>query len=280
MVDATQLEFWLGKFQVLMMDYGVKILTALLIVLLGRWLAKKITNIALKLMTQRGVEITLSRFLDNIIYYTLLAMVLITALGQLGVQTASFVAILGAASLAVALALKDSLSHFSSGVMLILFRPFKVGDFVTVSGESGTVEAVTIFNTVLKTPDNQRKIIPNGQVYNSTITNVTVNPTRRVDVTVGIGYDDDIRAAKEVLEGLLAKHDKVFSDPAPLVAVSALGASSVDLVTKSWVNTSDYWTVYYALTEEIKLAFDEAGISIPFPQQDVHLFTNQAEQKE
>lgn len=263
--------------QPLAISWGGKAFAALVIFLIGKWISRWITNVIVRLMKSRDVDVTLIKFLEGIIYYALLASVVIAAAGQLGIKTTSFLAVLGAASLAIGLALKDSLANFSSGVMLILFRPFKVGDLVSIGGETGVVEAISVFSTILNTADNQRKIIPNGLISNDTITNVTANPTRRVDLIVGIGYDDDIRKAKETLENILADEDRILSDPAPTVAVSNLGASSVDLVVRPWVKTEDYWSVYFAITEKIKLTFDEEGISFPFPQQDVHLI-NPSEQ--
>lgn len=257
--------------QPVVLAYAGKGFVALLIFLIGKWIARRITNVLVRLMKSRDVDVTLIKFLEGIIYYALLASVVIAAAGQLGIKTTSFLAVLGAASLAIGLALKDSLSNFSSGIMLILFRPFKVGDVVTIGGETGKVEAVSVFSTILNTGDNQKKIIPNGAISNATITNITANPTRRVDLVVGIGYDDDIRKAKETLEAILAADTRILQDPAPTVAVSALGASSVDLVVRPWVNTTDYWDVFFSLNETIKLTFDEKGISFPYPQQDVHL---------
>lgn len=265
----------LQSLQPLLIAYGSKIFAALLIFLIGKWFARKITNILVRLLESRKIEITLIGFLEGIVYYTLLTTVLIAAAGQLGIKTTSFLAILGAAGLAVGLALKDSLANFSSGVMLILFHPFKVGDWVTIGGETGKVVQIHVFNTILNTGDNQRKIIPNGAIANDTVTNITANPTRRVDLVVGIGYDDDIRKAKETLEEILAAESRILPDPAPLVAVSELASSSVNLVVRPWVTTDNYWPVYFALTEKIKITFDERGISFPFPQQDVHLFTSE-----
>ena len=257
--------------QPVVLAYAGKGFVALLIFLIGKWIARRITNMLIRLMKSRDVDVTLIKFLEGIIYYALLVSVVIAAAGQLGIKTTSFLAVLGAASLAIGLALKDSLSNFSSGVMLILFCPFRVGDWVTIGGETGKVEAISVFSTILNTGDNQKKIIPNGAISNATITNITANPTRRVDLVVGIGYDDDIRKAKETLEAILATDTRIHKDPAPTVAVSALGESSVDLVVRPWVDTADYWDVFFSLNETIKLTFDEKGISFPFPQQDVHL---------
>ncbi len=261
----------LQSLQPLLMPYLFKGLAALVIFVIGKWLARKITNILVKILEKQGVDITLVKFLEGIVYYALLVSVMIAAVGQLGVKTTSFLAVLGAASLAIGLALKDSLANFSSGVMLILFRPFKVGDVVTVAGETGKVEHISVFSTILNTADNQRKIIPNGGISNATITNITTNPTRRVDLIVGIGYDDDIRLAKETLEKIVAEDSRVLKDPQPLIAVSELADSSVNLAVRPWVATGDYWDVYFSLMEKIKLTFDEKGISFPYPQHDVHL---------
>jgi small conductance mechanosensitive channel len=255
----------------LILTWGLKIVAALAILVIGNWLAKKIAAIFAKMMDRNNVDVTLTKFLKNIIYYALLTAVVIAAAGQLGINTTSFLTVVGAAGLAIGLALKDSLANFSAGVMLILFRPFKVGDVVNVAGETGTVEEITIFNTVMNTADNQKKIIPNGIVASGTITNITANDTRRIDMVFGIGYDDDIKAAEQVFTDIIKAESRVLSDPAPTVAVAELADSSVNFVVRPWVKTGDYWDVKFELTEKIKLALDEAGISIPFPQQDVHM---------
>ena len=255
----------------LLMTWGIRIVAALAILVIGNWLAKKLAGLFVKMMERNDVDVTLTKFLKNIVYYALLTAVVIAAAQELGINTASFLAVVGAAGLAVGLALKDSLANFSAGVMLILFRPFKVGDVVTVAGETGAVEEITIFNTVMNTPDNQRKIIPNGLITSGTITNITANDTRRIDMVFGIGYDDDIKAAEQVFTDMIKADSRVLSDPAPTVAVAELADSSVNFVVRPWVKTADYWEVKFELTEKIKMALDEAGISIPFPQQDVHM---------
>ncbi len=262
----------LKNLQPLIIFYGSKIISAIIIFLVGKWIARKMTNVLVRFLESRKIDITLVGFLEGIVYYALFVTVIIAAVGQLGIKTTSFLAILGAASLAVGLALKDSLANFSSGVMLILFHPFKVGDVVTIGGETGKVIQIHVFNTILNTGDNQRKIIPNGAISNTTITNITANPTRRIDLVVGIGYDDDIRKAKETLEEILAADCRILPSPAPFVAVSELAESSVNFVVRPWVATESYWDVYFELTEKIKLTFDERGISFPFPQRDIHLF--------
>ncbi|MGB3212868.1 MAG: mechanosensitive ion channel domain-containing protein [Desulforhopalus sp.] len=262
----------LKSMQPMLISYGLKISAALLIFLVGKWFSRKLTNVMVRLLQVRRIDMTLIGFLEGIVYYALFVTVVLAAAGQLGIKTTSFLAILGAASLAVGLALKDSLANFSSGVILILFRPFQVGDWVTVGGETGKVEQISVFSTILNTGDNQRKIIPNGTISNSTITNINANPTRRIELIIGIGYDDDIRKAKGTLEEILATESRILPEPAPLVAVSALAESSVNLVVRPWVATENYWDVYFSLTEKIKLTFDEREISFPYPQRDVHLF--------
>ena len=255
--------------------YALNIVIAIAIFIIGKWLARKVTDIAHKLMMKNDkVDETLAKFLDGIIYYVLMVMVVLTALKQLGVDTTSFFAILGAAGLAIGLALKDSLGNFASGVMIIMFRPFKVGDFINAGGVSGSVEEVSIFNTILKTGDNQKLIVPNGAITGGTITNVNAKPERRVDLIVGIGYNDDIKKAKEILNSLVVSDERVLQDKGITVAVSELADSSVNFVVRAWVNTPDYWAVKFDLTENIKLTFDKEGISIPYPQQDVHHYNH------
>lgn len=252
--------------------YSVKIIAALLILVIGKWLARRITNVITRLMEKNKVDITLVRFLDSIIYYSFMVMVVIAAAGQLGINTTSFLTIVGAAGLAIGLALKDSLSNFASGVMLVLFRPYRVNDYVDIGGVAGNVVSISLFTTELNTVDNQKVIVPNASITSNVITNVTANPTRRVDLVIGIGYNDDIKKAKEVIQGVLAEEKRILPEPAPLIAVSELADSSVNFVVRPWVKTGDYWGVYFALHENIKLALDANGISIPFPQQDVHMY--------
>ena len=258
--------------------YSVKIVVAILILIIGRWLSRKISIFIGQQLEKHNVDVILTRFLENIAYYTLLILVIITAVGQLGINTTSFLTIVGAAGLAVGLALKDSLSNFASGVMLILFRPFQVGDFVEAGGVTGAVQGITMFNTILNTPDNQQVIVPNGIITSNVITNVTANTTRRVDLVVGISYEDDVAKAKEVLTGVINAETRILTDPVPTIAVSELGDSSVNFVVRPWVKTEDYWDVYFDLTEKIKITLDKEGISIPYPQQDVHLITEQPQE--
>ncbi len=269
------MQFDMATIQTLAITYGVRVFLAILIFVIGKWLAGKITSILAKILEKQNVELTLVKFLKNILYYLLIVAVLVAVAGQLGINTASFLTIIGAASLAIGLALKDSLANFSSGVMLILFRPFRVGDFIEAGGEAGTVQEISIFNTILHTGDNQKKIIPNGAISNSTITNVTANPTRRMDLVIGVSYDDDLRKAREVLEEILAGRDDLLKEPAPVVAVAELADSSVNIVVRPWVKTENYWSARFQLIEQIKTTFDEQGISFPFPQRDVHLYSEE-----
>lgn len=239
----------------------------------GIWLAKKIKKYVANTMEKREVDALLASFSSNIIYVALVAFVVIAALGQLGIQTTSFVAIIGAAGLAIGLSLQGSLSNFASGVMIIAFRPFKVGDFVEAGGVSGVVEGIQIFSTQMRTGDNKNIIVPNSNITGSNITNYSAKDTRRVDMTFGIGYDDDIKKAKEILTEIVTSDERVLKDPEPLIAVSELADSSVNFAVRPWVNTGDYWGVYFDLTEAVKLRFDKEGISIPYPQQDVHMHT-------
>jgi len=258
--------------------YALKLVAAIIILIIGKWISRKISGLVSKLLKKNDVDVTLINFLENIVYYTLMVVVAIAALGQLGINTTSFLTIVGAAGLAVGLALKDSLSNFASGVMLILFRPFRIGDVVNAGGVLGKVNGITIFNTILNTPDNQRVIIPNSSITSGVITNITANPTRRVDLVMGISYEDDILKAKKIMEQIISDDDKVLSDPPPTVAVSELADSSVNFVVRPWVKTDDYWDVYFGLTEKIKTSFDQEGITIPYPQQDVHMYTSKVEE--
>ena len=252
-------------------DWVIKIVIALLIYLIGKWIAKRVTNIVKKLMNARDVDPTLVNFLSNVVYAILLVAVILAALDTLGLPVTSLVAIVGAAGLAVGLALKDSLGNFASGVMLVMFRPFKKGDFVEVAGVAGSVEEIRIFSTTLTTPDNKLIIIPNGQVASGTITNYSANDQRRVDLVFGVGYDDDLKVTREVLTRLCAEHPKVLDDPATKIFVMNLGDSSVDFAVRPWAKTEDYWTVYSDLLERAKVELEAAGCNIPYPQTDVHL---------
>ena len=251
--------------------WGLNILFALLIFIIGKYLVGVITRLVKKLMEKAHMDKILVNFIGSIIKSVLLLFVVIAALDQLGVNTTSLIALIGAAGLAIGLALQGSLQNLASGVMLIVFRPFKDGDFVEAGGTMGVVEEIGIFTTRMRTGDNKEVIVPNGQIFGGIITNYSKRDTRRVDMVFGIGYGDDILKAKEVITGIIEADERILKDPAPLVAVAELADSSVNFNVRPWVKSSDYWSVYFDLNEKIKLAFDMNGISIPFPQMDVHL---------
>ena len=255
-------------------DWVIKIFIALLIYLIGKWIEKRITNFVRKLMEARDSDPTLINFLGNVVYAILLIAVILAALDTLGLPVTSLLAVVGAAGLAVGLALKDSLGNFASGVMLVMFRPFSKGDVVEVAGVTGKVNEVRIFSTILTTPDNKQIIIPNGQVASDTITNYTANDQRRVDLVFGVGYDDDLKLTREVLTRICANHPKVLDDPETNIFVMNLGDSSVDFAVRPWAKTEDYWTVWGDLLETGKMELEAAGCNIPYPQTDVHLHHN------
>ena len=252
-------------------DFGLNLIAAIAIFVVGRWIAKLITRIVGKVARRANLDETLIKFLENILYTLLVAFVVLAALDRLGVDTTSFAAIIAAAGLAIGFALQGSLGNFAAGVMLIIFKPFKVGDFVEAGGSSGVVEEIQIFNTLMRTGDNVQIIIPNGAITAATISNYSSKPTRRIDLVTGCGYGDDLKAVKMLLEELLSADERILADPAPVVAVAELGDSSVNFVVRPWVDSADYWDVRWDLTEQIKLKFDERGFNIPYPTQDIHV---------
>lgn len=260
-----------GFVDLYVIPWTIRIVTAIAIWLIGKWIADRVTGLVKKVMTRAHLDVMLVQFLGTIINAVLLAVVIIAALDNLGVPTTSMLAVFGAAGLAVGLALKDSLGNFAAGVMLIVFRPFKVGDFIEAAGISGVPEEIRVFSTVMRTPDNRQIIVPNGQIANGVIINFNAKPTRRVDLVFGISYDDDIRQAKAIIERIIAQDDRILPDPAPLIAVGELGDSSVNINVRPWVKTEDFWPVRADLLENIKIAFDSEGVTIPYPQRDVHL---------
>jgi small conductance mechanosensitive channel len=269
--DLTDPAVLLSKLRELAIDYAPKLAAAILILLIGWLVTKLIRSFVRKAMLRAKIELTLVSFITNILYAALLVFVVISALGKLGVPTNSFVAIIGAAGLAIGFALQGSLSNFAAGVMIIMFRPFKIGDFIEGGGTQGAVADIQIFHTVLNTPDNRRVIVPNGMLTTSLVTNFTANNERRIDLVFGIAYDDDIEQAKAILTRLVAADPRILETPAARVAVTALADSSVNVLCRPWVKTGDYWTVHADLLERAKTEFDAAGISIPFPQRDVHV---------
>jgi len=265
---------WAGlweEIQTVGVSFGIKLVAAIVIFYVGRIVAKMVTNGVRKLMVAQEVDKILESFVGNLVYSLLMIFVIIAAINQLGVQTTSLIAIMGAAGLAIGLALQGSLANFASGVLIVMFRPYKVGDFVEAAGISGSVLQVQILTTILKTGDNKQIIVPNGQIMGSIITNYSANDTRRVDLTIGIGYDDDIDKARDTMQELIDADERILKDPASLIAVSELADSSVNFVVRVWVKSGDYWGVNFDMTEAIKKRFDKEGISFPYPQQDVHI---------
>jgi Small-conductance mechanosensitive channel len=255
----------------LVAQYGVKVVAAIAILVVGWFVAGVLTNGVRKALSRSHIDETLQRFLCNLVRMALLAFVILAAISKLGIETASFVAVLGAAGFAVGFALQGSLSNFAAGVMIMFFRPFKAGDVVDAAGETGKVHEVGIFNTIILTFDNKKVIVANASVTGNNITNYSAMDTRRVDLKFGISYGDDMKKAKDLIGQVLAKDARILKDPAPVIAVGELGDSSVNILCRPWCKTADYWNVYWDTLEAVKNAFDANGISIPFPQRDVHL---------
>ena len=262
----------LPKLQETVTLYGLKIIAAILIFIVGRWVARGLKRLAVRALKKANVDDTLVSFIGNLTYIALLAFVIIAAINQLGVQTTSFIAVLGAAGLAIGLALQGSLANFAAGVLMIIFRPFQAGDYVEGAGVAGVVEEIQIFTTKLKTPDNKAIIVPNAKMMGDNITNFSAKEERRVDMVIGVGYGDDLKKVRQVIEEVLANESRVLKEPEPTIGVLELGDNSVNFAVRPWVKTEDYWGAYFDLTETIKRRFDEEGISIPFPQRDVHLY--------
>ncbi len=253
-------------------DFAINLAIAIAIFYVGRLVIALVVRGLHKVLQKQGVDKSLETFVCNLVRIALLVVTIIAAISQLGIETTSFIAIFGAAGLAVGLALQGSLSNFAAGVLIVLFRPYRVGDFIEGAGISGVVEQVQILTTVLKTGDNKQVIVPNSQIMESIITNYSANDTRRVDMVVGVSYDDDLDKVRKTIEELVGADNRILKDPACTIAVSELADSSVNFVVRPWVKTAEYWNVMFDLTEAIKKRFDKEGISFPFPQQDVHLY--------
>lgn len=252
--------------------FGIRLLGAILIFIVGRWLVKLMGGVISRALTKAKLDDTLNRFVTRITSVLLLLVVIMAALDMIGIRTTSLVAIIGAAGLAIGLAMQGSLSNFAAGVMIILFRPFKIGDFIDAGGVKGIVEEISIFTTNLRTPDNLAVIVPNSAITGGSITNFAAKETRRIDLTFGIAYDDDISVAKKAIWEVLNSDERILKDPAPIVGVMELADSSVNLIVWPWVKRADFLTTKMDLNEKIKAAIEGAGCSIPFPQRDVHLF--------
>lgn len=272
----TEAQTWLVNNQGLLIEYGVNIAAALLTLLVGYIAANLISGGVVKVMQARKLDTTVTHFVGSILKYAILVFVVIAALGRVGVQTASFVAIIGAAGLAIGLALQGSLSNFAAGFLLIIFRPIKAGEFIEVAGTAGVVQSVQLFTTTLTSGDNKMVVVPNSAILNGTIVNYSRMDTRRVDMTFGIGYGSDLRKAKQILERLVSEEPRILKDPAATIAVAALADSSVNIVVRPWVKTADYWGVWFDFHEKVKLTFDAEGIEIPFPQMMMHMQKPQA----
>lgn len=251
--------------------YGLKVIAAIAIFVIGRYAAIFVRRLIKQVLLKKQVDETLVSFAASVTYVALMAFVIIAALGQLGVHTASFIAVLGAAGLAIGLALQGSLSNFAAGLLMVIFKPFKIGDYIEGAGTAGVVEEIGIFTTELKSPDNRKIIVPNAKLTADNITNYSVKSERRIDVVATVSYGDDLDKVRRVLSEIVGADQRILQDPAPTIAVLALADSSVNFAVRPWVKTADYWDVFFALQENIKKRFDEEGITIPFPQQDVHL---------
>ena len=274
-VVSSKMSAVVEQVEVLGAEYGLKIISAILILIVGMWVAKRVKSFVVKLMEKRNVDPTLISFSSSLLLVALQIFVIVAALEKLNIKTTSFVAILGAAGLAVGLALQGSLSNFASGVLMIIFKPFKLGDFVEAGGATGAVADINIFTTVINTPDNKKTIVPNSSVMGGNIINYSANDTRRVDLSAGISYSDDIDKARSAINAVLAEIPEILETPAPDILVSEMADSSVNFAVRPWCKPADYWAVYFGVTEAIKKKFDEEGISIPFPQQDVHLYKHE-----
>ena len=259
------------QLQTLGVEFGINLIAAVLIFYIGRAVARLVSRTLRRLMQSQTVDPILESFVSNLVYWALMAFVIIAAITKLGVQTASLIALVGAAGLAVGLAMQGSLANFAAGVLIVMFRPYRVGDWVEAAGISGSVVQVQILTTVLKTADNKQIIVPNGQIMNSIITNYSTNTTRRVDMVVGVSYDDDIDAVREAIQTLVDADERVLKDPPCQIVVAELADSSVNFFVRPWVATADFWPVKFDLTEAVKKRFDEVGIRIPYPQRDVHI---------
>jgi small conductance mechanosensitive channel len=264
----------LKQIESIVANYGLNVVGAIIILIVGLWLARILSKSVTKMMLKKGVDATLTKFLGSIIKIGIIAFVVMAVISRLGIETTSFVAVLGAIGLAIGFALQGSLSNIAAGVMIIIFRQIKVGDFIEGGGSVGSVETVGIFSTTLTTPDNKVIYVPNSKLVGDNIVNYSVKDTRRVDMVFGIGYSDDIDKAKNVINRVLNSNDKILKDPAPMVVVTELADSSVNFNVRPWVNAPDYWSVYFDTTEQIKKQFDAENISIPFPQTDVHIHQN------
>ncbi len=271
LMDPDKSAHLLAQGKALLLQYGPKLLAAIVIFYLGKWLSKWARSLTVRMMKKADVDPMIVSFVSSMVYIGLMVFVVLAALGQLGIQTTSFIAVLGAAGLAVGLALQGSLANFAAGFLLIVFRPFKVGDVIEAAGVTGKVESIQIFTTTLLTPDNKTIIVPNAKLGNDNIINYSTQETRRVDITVGVAYDSDLKKVREVLEGIVQEDERILKEPSPLVVVGELADSSINFFVRVWVKSADYWNVFFDANETIKNRLDEADIEIPYPTMDVNL---------
>lgn len=269
------MENFMETIQVMAASYGLRILAALAIFVVGKIVAKSIRSLIRRVMKKKEVDDLLTSFVCTVSYVIMMVVIVIAAIGQLGIQTTSLVAVLGAAGLAIGFALQGSLANFASGILILILHPFKSGDFIEGAGVAGSVENIGLLTTDLKTPDNRKIIVPNSRIMGDNIINYTARDIRRMDLVVGVSYGDDLDKVKEVIEDILSSDERILKEPAPLVGVVEMANSSVNLVVRPWVKTSEYWSLFYYLQETIKKRFDAEGISIPFPQRDVHLYKSE-----
>ncbi len=272
------LDALIQKIAELATTYGLKLVMAIIVLVLGLMIIKSLTKGIVRVMKRASVSESLVPFLRSLISITLKVLLIISVMSMIGIQMTSFIAVIGAAGLAVGLALQGTLQNFAGGVIILLFKPYKVGDYISTQGYSGTVKEIQIFTTILTTPDNQTIIITNSPIATSSLTNYSTQATRRVDFTFGIGYSDNIDKAKDVIRKIIEEDERILKDPEPLIKVSGLGESSVDIATRVWVNSGDYWTVFFDTNEKVKKTFDNENISIPFPQRDVHIYNHDERQ--
>lgn len=273
--NINTLERYVTMLGDLVVQFGTKLIAAVVVLIIGLWIVKRVLKIFDLTMENRKVEVTLHQFMHSMVSVILKSILLIIFASMVGIETTSLIAILGAAGLAIGLALQGSLSNFAGGVLILFFKPFKVGDVIDAQGYVGVVQNIQIFNTILHTLDNQRVIIPNGLLSNGCVKNVFAEKTRRVDLTFGISYDDDIKKAKAVLQSVIDANELILKSPAADIFVSAHADSSINILVRPWTNSENYWPVYFGVMEEVKLAFDRENITIPFPQRDVHMIQAQ-----
>lgn len=273
-METEQIEKYVEMAKELVITHGLKVIIALVVLLIGLRIVKGITNVIGRAMEKRNVDESLRPFLSSLISVLLKVVLIISVISMIGIETTSFIAVLGAAGFALGLALSGTLQNFAGGVIILILKPFKVGDFIDAQGHMGTVKEIQIFSTIMKTPDNKTVIIPNGPLSTGSLTNFSTEPQRRVDMEFGIGYSDDIDLAKSVLNRLISEDERVLKDPAPQVVLSKLADSSVNFTVRVWADAGDYWGIYFDFHEKVKKAFDKEGVGIPFPQMDVHMHNN------